>query len=280
MKLGHLDLSIVPDGTFRLDGGAMFGVIPRSLWQRVAPPDEANRILLALNPLLVRTGDRNVLIDTGIGDKWNDKARKIYAIEKPETLVQSIESKGLTVDQIDTVVLTHLHFDHCGGSTRYDDTGRLVPTFPNATYYVPRGDWEVAMNPHERIRASYVDIDYMPLQEAGVLKFVEDAAEPVPGIRYHVTGGHARYHAVILLESAGRKAIYWGDIIPTANHLKLPYIMGYDLFPEETLEVKRRLLKTSLEEEWINIFEHDRQIPACTLAKDGDDYIVKEPLSC
>jgi len=260
MRLGSFELSIVRDATFRLDGGAMFGVIPKTLWERKAPADKKNRILLALNCLLIQTGKERILIDTGIGDKLDGKFIEIYSLKRQNGLLRSLASLGISPDQINKVVLTHLHFDHAGGNTRIGNEGKPIPTFPRAQYYIQRKEWEDALYTNERTKASYLAENFLPLEEARQLKLIEGDFQIAPGIEAILTGGHTKSHQVVLIQSGGEKAIFWGDLIPTTAHLALPYIMGYDLFPLETMEKKRELLRWAVKERWLSIFEHDPEI--------------------
>lgn len=267
--LGEFRLDIVSDGTFRLDGGAMFGVVPRVLWERVYPPDDRNRILLGLNALLVRTPEANVLVDTGIGTKWSDRELEMYGIAHETTVPASLESLGLTVDDIDVVVCTHLHFDHAGGNTRRDDSGVVVATFPQARYFVQRGELETARNPHERERASYMPENWEPLVTSGQLETVEGEVEVLRGIRVFPVRGHNDWTQLVEVESGGDRAVYFADIIPTTRHLRPAWVMGYDLYPVELLERKKELLSRAVAEDWVCVFEHDHETPMAHIRDAG-----------
>jgi len=262
MKFGDFELFVVSDGRFRLDGGAMFGVVPRVLWEKSDPPDHRNRILLGLNCLLIDTGSHKVLVDTGIGDKFTEKFATIYGIDKSQNLLGSLEKVGVTAAEITHVVLTHLHFDHCGGNTRRHDDGRLYPTFPNARYCVQRGELEVAMNPDPRSKASYLPENWQPLQEADQLVLIEGNQTIVPGVETLVTGGHTRDHQVVIVRSNGQTACFLADLCPTTSHVRLPYVMSYDLYPKQTMEAKQKVLRQALEEHWLLIFEHAPRVVA------------------
>jgi methylmalonyl-CoA epimerase len=259
--LGNFELVSLSDGFFHLDGGAMFGVVPRTLWEKRLPPDDRNRIPMGLRPLLVR-GDRTILIDAGCGDKMDAKSADIYGLAREYHLDHSLAEAGLSAEDIDIVVASHLHFDHAGGFTRREANGRVVPRFPRARYIVHRDEWEDATHPHERNRASYIADDFLPLQEAGVLELVGDDFEVVPGIRYRRSGGHTRHHQVITIESGGRTAVFTADMFPTSVHAPNPWIMGYDLYPMDTLAFKRAFAREAIEREYLIFFEHDPSMAA------------------
>ncbi|HXE79534.1 MAG TPA: MBL fold metallo-hydrolase [Vicinamibacterales bacterium] len=261
IPIGDFEIVTLSDGFFGLDGGAMFGVVPKPLWARVAPPDERNRIRLAMRPIVVR-GRATLLIDAGAGDKLDAKLRGIYALDRERALDQSLRDAGLTPDDIDIVVASHLHFDHAGGFTVRDADGRIAPRFARARHIVRRAEWEDARAPHERNRASYFDENYVPLQEAGLLTLVDEDCEVMPGVRVRRTGGHTRGHQIVTIESKGRVAVFAADLLPTAAHVPLPWIMAYDLYPMETLEFKRAFLREAVAREYLILFEHDPGIAA------------------
>jgi glyoxylase-like metal-dependent hydrolase (beta-lactamase superfamily II) len=267
-------LIALSDGLFRLDGGAMFGVVPKPLWERRAPADERNRISLGLRPLLVRTGRHTVLIDGGIGDKMSAKEHDIYAIDRRPALEDSIAAARLGPDDIDVVIATHLHFDHVGGLTkRVGD--RVVPTFPRARHCVRRAEWEDATHPHERNRASYLPENFLPLQQAGVLDFHDADGEIVPGLSVRRTGGHTMHHQLVLIESEGRRAAFVADLMPTTAHLDDPWIMGYDLYPMDTLAYKKRFVREAIDGEYVIFFEHDPRIAAGVIRDAGGRRVVE-----
>ncbi len=271
MELGDFDLTVVGDGGFRLDGGAMFGVVPRVLWEKEAPPDDRNRIGMATNCLLVARGNDLLLIDTGIGDKHDTRFRQMYAMDESATrLPDSIRQAGYELGDVTHVVLSHLHFDHCGWNTREDSRGgRLVPTFPKARYWLQRGEVEHARNPNERDRASYFPQNWEPLFEAGVVELFGDEAEPIPGVRAVRVPGHNADMCIVLIDGGGgRKAVYWADLVPRATHVPYPWIMSYDLYPLTTLDNKKRWLPQAAAEGWLCIFEHDPDVPCARLAED------------
>jgi glyoxylase-like metal-dependent hydrolase (beta-lactamase superfamily II) len=268
VRLGDLELIPLVDGHFRLDGGAMFGVVPKPLWERRAPADDRNRIAMSVRPLLVRTGSENILIDAGLGDKMGEKEREIYGVDRAEHLDRSLAAAGLTARDIDLVIATHLHFDHAGGFTALVDDV-LLPRFPRARYVIRRGEWEDARHPHERNRASYLAEHFAPLEPAGVIDFIDEDVEVRPGIHVWRTDGHTRHHQAIRLESGGRIAIFAADLMPTRAHVDPAWIMGYDLYPMETLAAKKQLIAEAVANEYVIFFEHDPVLAAGVLRQDG-----------
>jgi glyoxylase-like metal-dependent hydrolase (beta-lactamase superfamily II) len=260
MKLGDLELISLSDGSFRLDGGAMFGVVPKPLWEKRAPADERNRIRLGLRPLIVR-GEKIMIIDAGIGGKMSPKNVDIYAIERDRNLDHSLAAAGLRREDIDIVLASHLHFDHAGGFTARLDSGEIVPAFPRARYVIRTAEWDDATHPHERNRASYLPEDFVPLLGAGVVDFMPGDGEVMPGVRVLRTGGHAMQHQVVFIESGGRTAVFTADMVPTTAHVDDAWIMGYDLYPMDTLAFKRWFLREAIAKEYLIFFEHDPDIP-------------------
>ncbi|MFH0882366.1 MAG: MBL fold metallo-hydrolase, partial [bacterium] len=250
------DIFLLEDGEFRLDGGAMFGVVPRVLWARTDAPDDRNRIRLAANCLLIKGDGFNALIDTGLGGKWDDKEREMFAVAEPRTLITDLARVDLHPDEITHVIQTHLHFDHVGGATFIDAEGELKVQFPNAKVYVQRGEWEVASDPNPRDRRSYKPENLNPLKENGVLELLDGDSEVLSGISVTVTGGHTRHHQTVTLRSNGHTLVYLGDLIPTPSHLPVPFVMAYDLYPEQTMAAKAPLLDRASEEGWLLVFEH------------------------
>ena len=255
MELGNISVDIVSDGTFLLDGGSMFGQVPKSMWELNIKPDRKNRIRLGLNCLLVRTPNATILVDTGTGSKRLDKMRDVYGLNGNK-LLRELKKLGLTPRDIDVVVLTHLHFDHGGGCTKRDRSGNVLPTFPKAEYLVQRACWDEAMSPNERGRASFVEDDYLPLQEKGNLKLLDGDYEITPGVSAKVTNGHSQGHQMVLIEAGSERIAYAGDLIPTPHHLPLPYIAAFDQSPNDTLDQKRDLLQMAVAGGWLLIFGH------------------------
>ena len=277
MKLGHFDLHLISDGSFRLDGGAMFGIVPKVLWNRTTACDEQNRIRLALNCLLVRTGELNVLIDTGCGHKYTQKQIRIYGIEHPPDMLSQLAARGLDPGDIDVVVNTHLHFDHCGGNTLVRG-GEVVPTFPAATYVVSRTEFEQASQPNERTAASYMKHNWEPVQDEGRLELVDDNTEIVPGIRLIATPGHTLGHQSVRIEADGRVFFCIGDLCPTQAHVPLPWIMALDEYPTKTLESRRRIYRQAVQESWIVFFGHESEHPLGNLIEEQGRYKVRSLL--
>ena len=253
---GDLQLTTLHDGLFRLDGGAMFGVVPKPLWETLAPADDRNRIQLAMRPLLVESSWGRLLVDCGVGSKMPEKARDIYALDRTRHLDDALAERGLDAASLDVVLATHLHFDHFGGATVRTPQG-LVPRFPKARYLIRDAEWEDATHPHERNRASYLQDDFVPLKAAGVVDFYTGDVTVKPGVRVVRTGGHTGQHQIVYLESGGKTAVFTADLIPTAAHLPDPWVMGYDLFPMETLAFKKRFIREAIEREYLIFFEHD-----------------------
>jgi glyoxylase-like metal-dependent hydrolase (beta-lactamase superfamily II) len=261
-RVGDLVVHVLSDGFFRLDGGAMFGVVPKTLWSRVAPADEKNRIRMGMNCLLIEGNGKRVLVDAGSGTKNDPKFRDIYAIEGPEGLISDLAALGVGPGDIDTVALTHLHFDHCGGGTTRGEDGVVRPTFPNARYYVRRQEWHDAHHANERNRDSYFPENYDPLEASGQLTIHDADQEILPGVSMRSLPGHTLGHQGTFFDLPSGRALYAVDLIPTAAHLPLPYIMGYDLYPMMTLETKRKILTDATRENWIFLFEHDPDVMA------------------
>jgi glyoxylase-like metal-dependent hydrolase (beta-lactamase superfamily II) len=276
LNVGRFELHSISDGTFRLDGGAMFGVVPKVLWERQEAPDDKNRIRLGLGCLLVKTPrGKWVLVDTGLSDKYDKdpKFLKIYGVERSSTLFDALKARGLSPSDVSVVINTHLHFDHCGGNTRLEG-GKLVPAFPRAKYIIQKDEWYDATHPHERNQASYLPENFACLEEAGVLQLVDGEFELEPGFKVIRSGGHTRGHQCALIEQDGGAALFLGDLVPTRSHVPLPWVMSYDLYPVDSLEAKRRLLRLAEERRWTLLFQHDPRGMAGTLEKvDGRTFV-------
>jgi len=272
MKVGSWDVAVIEAERFRLDGGAMFGVVPKPLWERVHPADGRNRIQMVTRCLLARGEGRVVLVDTGMGGDWSDKERDIFAIENGErSILAALAARGVSPEQVTDVVLTHLHFDHVGGAvTRRGET--LAPTFPNATCHIQEEQLRWALEPTERDRRSYRPDTFIPLKAAGHLSLVRGAAGILPGIRVEPTYGHTVGHQVVLVGEGRGSVMYCGDLIPTAAHLPTPWVMGYDLRPVTTMDEKRSLLARAADEEWTLVLEHDPLHRAVRVGREGDGF--------
>jgi len=280
MKLGDLTLTVVSDGEFRLDGGAMFGVVPRVLWEKEKPADERNRIRMGTNCLLVARGDDLLLIDTGIGDKHEARFQENYGMDPNAVrLPEAIRRAGYELGDVTHVLLSHLHFDHCGWNTR-EQGGKLVPTFPKARYWLQQGEVEHGRKPNERDRASYFPVNWEPLIEAGVAELFGDEAEPIPGVRAVRTPGHNADMCIVLMDGGGgQKAAFWADLVPTTAHVPYPWIMGYDLYPLTTLENKKKWLPQAAAEGWLGVFEHDAVTPLARIVEEKPGRFRAAPAS-
>lgn len=264
LRIGVLEVHALEAGVQWLDGGAMFGVVPRPLWERKIPPDERHRIPLALRCLLVEAPGALVLVDSGIGNKEGDKFRDIYGVDNagvPTRLEDAIRRVGFDPADVDLVVSTHLHFDHAGGNTLMDEKGGVAPAFPNARYVIQKGELAFAQSPNERVRASYMSKNFLPLLEAGLVDVVDGPTEVTDGVSLLPTPGHTPFHQSVVLDGGGTKAVFLADLCPTAAHLPLPWIMGYDVEPLVTLETKKALWERAREEDWTLIFQHDVRVP-------------------
>jgi len=258
MQVGDYRVEIIPDTEFHLDGGAMFGVIPRNLWSKVCPPDDQNRIRMNMNCVFVDTGKEKILIETGIGEKWSPKQTSMYGITREHPLAKTLEQKtGSRPEDINIVINTHLHFDHAGGNTEVSSSNEVVSTFPNARYLVSGAELKHAEEPSERDRASYLPDNWRPLRKTGQLEETEPNCEVVPGLTMETHPGHNRSMQCWRLDRGGQTVFGFADLIPMRAHVSLPWIMGYDLYPVETLESKKRLLPRAVHEGWIGLLYHD-----------------------
>lgn len=276
MQFGRFQLRTVSGGRYRIDGGTMFGVVPRSMWGRVFPPDENNNILQETNCVLVEDGERTVLIDTGYGPKLSEKRRKIFDAEEGDPLLRSLSDAGVRAEDVDAVVFSHLHFDHAGGATRLDEKGELVPTFPNAEYIVQRLEWVTATAGFPELRGVYPQENLLPLKESGQLRLVDGNVELLPGLRAQVTGGHTHGHAAIIIESGGETAVYLGDVCPTTRHLPVFWGLGYDVDLLRLRRSKAELLGRIADERWLALFDHDPDRAAGRLKRDDRRGFVLE----
>lgn len=271
-QIGEAEVFSLTDGTFRLDGGAMFGTVPRVLWEKVAPPDEENRIRLRINPLLIKLGGKNVLIDTGMWDRGGEKFEQMYALERDETVFRGLRDAGVEPDDVDIVINTHLHFDHCGRNTGL--TGE--PTFPNARYVVQKQEWQDALHTHERSRASYIPDTFLPIHEAGLFDFVDGETELLPGLSVLPLPGHNLGQQGVVLRSGGQTLVYTADLVPTTAHAPYPYVMGYDLYPVTCLEQRKKYLPQWFEQGAIICTPHDPEVAFAKLHETKRGFELKE----
>ncbi len=262
-----MKLHTILTGYFKLDGGAMFGVVPKQLWKKINPPDENNMCTWALRCLLIDTGDRRILVDTGIGDKQSEKFRSHFEPHGEETLLGSLAEKGYQPENITDVFLTHLHFDHCGGSIKHDEQGLPVATFPNAIYWSNKTHFDWAMKPNPRERASFLKENFLPLQEWGKLKFIEleDGEEWLENISIHYVYGHTEAMMLLKIKADKKVLIYCADLLPSSGHIGLPYVMSYDLRPLNTMKEKEVLLNKAIENNYYLYFEHDPKVECATV---------------
>ncbi len=279
MNLGDLDIQIISGGRFRMDGGAMFGVVPRPLWQKKITPDERHRIPMETNCLLIRTGEKNILVDTGYGTKGSDRDRDIFDLEPGRPLLDHLAEHKLSPDDIDIVILTHLHFDHAGGCTYLDEKGSPQPTFRNARHVVQKNEWDDASGRIPELKGAYFERDFQPLKDAGLVEMVEDEAIIAPGVSVRLAPGHTRGHQIVLLESGGQTAIYPCDLCPTFSHLRTFWTMSYDQSLLEVRRVKPGWIGRSADEGWLILSAHDIQTRAAYITRDEkEEFIIKEKL--
>lgn len=284
LKVGPYELCPIPTGIFGLDGGAMFGTVPKVLWERTNPPDEKNRIQMEAKALLLKSAGCNVLIDTGngkdfvakYGDKLGNRFVEMYNIdENGPSLMKSLAAHGLKPEDIHHVILTHLHFDHAGGGTT-ESNGKLTPTFSNAQYWIQKANLEAAQHPNLRERASYYAANYQPLIDSGVLKILDGPQEILPGISTFISNGHTQGQQVIKITDGETTVLYCGDMVPTSTHVKIPWLMGYDLHPLLLMEEKQKYLSEAADQSWYLFFEHDPYCDAALIERQGHDFAVKK----
>ncbi|MEK2646296.1 MBL fold metallo-hydrolase [Bdellovibrio sp. BCCA] len=284
LTVGTHEVCPIPTGLFGLDGGAMFGTVPKVLWERSNPPDNKNRIPMEARALLLKSPGCNVLIDTGngkdfvakYGEKLGNKFAEMYAMEESgPSLLKSLATHGLKPEDVHHVILTHLHFDHAGGATTERD-GKLVPTFPKAQYYVQKGNLETASHPNLREKASYYAANFQPLIDAGVLKVIDGPQEILPGISVLISNGHTQAQQVVKITDGKTTVLYCGDMVPTSSHVKIPWLMGYDLHPLTLMEEKQKHLSEAADQHWYLFFEHDPYCDAALIERSGHDFAVQK----
>lgn len=277
LSVGDIELTFVSGGRLRIDGGNMFGVVPRFLWEHESPPDDQHRIQLDTKCILVRTAGSLGLIDTGYGSKTPSKLRQRYALDEGLSLVRNLSSAGVNTDDIKWVILTHLHFDHAGGATYRDETGSLRPTFPRARHFVQRSEWEDAVGNLPELAGAYFPDDFVPLQEAGLVELIEGDAEIATGIRTQLTGGHTRGHQIVHFHSASESAVCLADICPTTAHLRTFWTMAYDQYPLAVRRIKPTILSDIVDQQRIALFSHDPQLAAARLSRNSDNEWIAAP---
>jgi glyoxylase-like metal-dependent hydrolase (beta-lactamase superfamily II) len=275
ISLGDFTIYGLRDGFFYLDGGAMFGVVPKALWQKIYAPDEQNRIRMGLNSLLVQTGEALVLIETGIGPGLDRKFSAYYSVERKPGLLPEIERLGFAAADVDFVINTHLHFDHCGGNTCQDSEGKWIPTYPNARYIIRTGEWEYAMDPCYRDKPSYMPHTFLPLKEQGCVRWVEGNEWITEGIQVVSAPGHTAHHQCVKISSEDRVLFFLGDMVPMSAHTGLSYIMSYDLYPLQTLANKKKYFDQAIAGDWLVAFVHDPEYYFGKIRRKEDKYIVQ-----
>lgn len=280
MKIGKFDVSVIETGYLSLDGGAMFGIVPKNLWSKTNPPDELNRIILSMRLMIIKYDDRIMITDCGVGNKLKEKLSSIYKINHSKyDLISSLRGAGIMPQQVTDVIITHLHFDHIGGATFIDDQSQFQLTFPNAMHHVQKDQWKWALNPSEKDGASYMDENYLPIKEAGRLNLIDGAGEFLPGMELLTFNGHTPMMQAPKISDGTKTVFYTADIFPHSSHLPLPYIMGYDIEPLKTLAEKKKLLPKIVDEEWLLIFEHDPYNVAGKAERTEKGYKLKESFS-
>ena len=266
ITLGDFELSIFSDGTYPLDGGAFFGVVPKVMWSKKVVADEKNYVQAGLNSLLIRTGKQTVLVETGMGNKLSERMIKFYG--QPAQLLANLARGGVAPEDVDVVINSHIHFDHCGWNTVRDAGGKIVPTFPRAKYYAPEGEWQYARKPSERDSISYIPENYDPLVQSGQMTLLKGGEEIVPGIAVKTFPGHTAHMQGIIVSSRGKTACYISDLIPTTAHIDITWGMGFDLYPLQTIESKKLYYAKAMAEEWLAVFTHDAKVPWAYVQKD------------
>ncbi|PKL81568.1 MAG: MBL fold metallo-hydrolase [Ignavibacteriae bacterium HGW-Ignavibacteriae-3] len=274
MKIGKYTLHVLETGSFALDGGAMFGIIPKPLWSKSNPADEMNRVSLNARNLLLVSDSRKILIDTGIGSGWDEKFAKIYRLDQSNNTAQSsLERIGINSDDITDVLLTHLHFDHTGGSTIFQD-GKWIPAYPNAKYYIQKRHFEWAINPSERDKGSFIQDRFVPVHNEGLFHFIDGDVPFDDEIDFITINGHTFFQQMIKIHDSSNTILYCGDLFPFTSHIPIPYVMGYDLQPLITVQEKKKILPRAVEEKWKLFFEHDPKVIMATVAESPKGFTI------
>lgn len=275
LAVGKCRIFGLRDGFFHLDGGAMFGVVPKVIWQKKFPADQKNNIKLGLNCFLIEAAGERILLETGIGSLLDPKYREHYVVEQEPGLIDALESIGVKAEDVDIVINSHLHFDHCGGNTKRDEKGHIVPSFPNARYVVQKGEWAYALNPFSRDKPSYIRDCFQPLRDQGWMDFVDGGAEIRPGLEVCLAPGHTKFHQCVKIVSGGETLFFLADMVPTSGHVGMSYIMSYDLYPVETLENKQRFFEQAIAEDWTVAFGHDPNLFFGKIAHEKNKYVFR-----
>jgi len=276
LLLGDFELTVLSDGTYPLDGGAFFGVVPKVMWSKKVRSDERNYVTAGLNSLLIRTGKQTVLVETGMGNKLSERMIKFYG--QPAKLLDHLAAAGAAPHHIDIVINSHLHFDHCGWNTVRDKTGKILPTFPRARYFAPEGEWQYARKPSERDSISYLPENYDPLVDSGQMTLLKGGEEIVPGISVKTFPGHTAHMQAVMVQSQSQTACYISDLMPTSNHIDLTWGMAFDLYPLDTIQSKKAYYARALPEKWLTVFTHDPDVPWAHIEKDELGKMVARPV--
>ncbi len=276
MKFGQFEIRTFVEQKFKLDGGSMFGVIPKLIWGKIWPSDENNLIPMVVNMFVLKAHGKNMLFDAGLGDTLSDREKKVYNTDGVSHLEAGLKKLGLTPDDIDVVILTHLHTDHCGGVVKRVD-GEYIPRFKNARYIISRDEWEAAIHPDERTSAVYISSRLLPLEQAGLVSFIDEDTELFPGIRAVSTGGHTEDHFALELESEGHQVFYYADIFPSQHHMRVPFVPATDLVPRESMAAKREALKRIVNHDVIMAFDHDIEAPLAKFTEQ-DGKLIAHPI--
>lgn len=276
MRIGEYKLHSIISGRLMLDGGAMYGVVPKPLWEKNSPADERNRIKLLTRHLLLESKTKKILIDTGSGSNWNEKFQKIYSIDDSYSAMESsLKSVGFEREDITDVILTHLHFDHVGGAVKFENE-TVKPSFPNAKYHVQKKQFDWGLNPSDRDKASFFNERFEPLAEEGILNLIEGETTFEDGIELLLINGHTFAQQMVKISDSSNTLLFCADLIPLASHINLPFIMGYDLQPLVTLEEKKKIIPRAVDENWMLFFEHDPEIAAATISRTEKGFGIKE----
>lgn len=279
MEIGNYKLHSIQTGLFRLDGGAMFGVVPKPLWSKTNPADDSNRIDMCMRSLLLISGDKKIIIDNGSGYKMSEKLNNIYGVDHSKfTLEQELTKHGISPDDITDIIMTHLHFDHAGGSTNFDTEGKLSLTFPNATHHLQKKHWEWGQNPSERDKASFMPENYNLIKEKGMLKLYDGDVKFDEVISLHTVSGHTPNMQMVKIQDDENTVLFTADLFPMTSHIPLAYIMGYDLFPLTTLDEKKKFLQQIVKENWLLFFEHDAFTETCRVEQTDKGFMAVDKM--